>query len=151
METGGRSAASDYIKAGDLKVLEGLAPLSDPIFQYLVKLALGNNLPVYWAVIPIRLIHPFDENYRPQNHPNGQLAIGGVIRQWEAGASPAIRVYPNKGCFIMSDDYIYYEAALIAGINDLPCIVLGDTFSPGVTQVQGPLPKEEVPKALGFC
>ena len=101
----------DNIRVEDLHALEGLKPIEDPVFQYLLGLALNGKLPVHWAVVPIRVIHPFDENYQPQNHPVGQIAIEQVIDSWKdkEKPQPPVWLYPSNNCFILSDDYIIYE------------------------------------------
>jgi hypothetical protein len=100
------------------------------------------------AVIPLALIHPFDPGYRPQNLPLGRMVIDLVLREWRVGKPPVVCVYPRKGRFILSDDYVYYEAARIVNRPDLPCLVLGEAALPGVEKIQGPLKPNEVKRAL---
>ena len=127
---------------------QGFRPSCDPVFHYLMEQALAGKLAVHRAVVPLRLIYPYDASYHPQDLPIGRLVIGLVIREWERGASPVVRVYPDKDRFVLSDDYVYFEAALKAKRPDLHCLVLGEADHPGVREIEGPLPRGELKRAL---
>lgn len=129
--------------------MHGFAPRRDPVFDYLMARAWTGRLPVHRAKIPLDLIIPFDVSYHPQDLPIGKMVLARVVEDWNRGKAPAVPVYPQGERFVLSDDYVYYEAARIAAQAYLPCLVLGEAGVLGVADIRGPLSLGEVKRALG--
>ena len=127
-----------------------LSPRTDPMFSKLFKLALNGKVPTYFANIPFRLVHPFDKQYCPQDHPDGR----GIVHQMESGIAvdnaPTIWVYPKDGIFILSDDYLAYTALRNARMELLPCYVMGEPAGCEVKDIRGPLGVKGVMEAMGI-
>lgn len=144
-----RPAEADPAGQGGRPAPSGFRPSPDPVFHYLLRRALEGELAVHRAVVPIALLRPYDERYRLRDLPIGGRAIRLVLQAWADGSLPIVRVYPDRGCFVLSDDYVYYEAAREAERADLPCLVLGEAQAQGVMGIRGPLPLNEVRQVLG--
>ncbi|HET6330713.1 MAG TPA: hypothetical protein VFF76_07995 [Holophagaceae bacterium] len=143
------SARMDPSEAKRVRTVHGFVPRQDPVFDYLMAQACTGRLPVHRAKIPLDLIIPFDASYRPQDLPIGRIVLARVVEDWNRGITPTVRVYPRKERFVLSDDYVYYEAARIAAQACLPCLVLGEADVPGAADIHGPLSLGEVNRALG--
>ena len=130
--------------------LEGLKPLKDDVFSYLLERAAAGEADVYFAAVPMGLVDPFDTEYRPQDHPIGAAAIDQIFKAWQAGEYQPCWVYPRNGRFILSDDYISFAAALRGDPESLPCWVIGLPEHPDVKDVQGPIELGDVRELLGL-
>ena len=131
--------------------LEGLAPLKDETFSYLLERALQQELPVYFAAVPLRLIDPFDIAYDPSRHPVGAAAIKQTQAAWLARQYHVLWVYPKAERFVLSDDYIAYFACLPGQPDYVPCCILRKPSHPELLDLQGPLAIDKVKKLLGFA
>ena len=137
------------VKVADLKVDPATAPRSDERCIQLLTQAMRGTLPVYLALIPLSLCVPFDQDYKPGNHPlTAKLLEERAASIMEDGS--AMIVYQAGDQFIVSDDYI----TLFAYHRHLPryvaCIVLGKPEHKLVSEIEGPLSLDEVPRALGL-
>ncbi len=131
--------------------LVGLQPLSDPVFNHLLESALAGRVDVYFAAVPRSAIRPFDPDYEPQRHAVGVAAIEEVMKRWRAGAFPFSWVYQKGHEFILSDDYINWEAAKLGAPDFLPCWVLGRPDLEGVVDIQGSMDEASVRSAIGLA
>ena len=137
------------VKVEDLHVLPDLQPPKDEVFASLLGQAIGGQLDVYYAAIPLKLVEPFSKNYDPRKHPVGQQAIDAFFQAWQKNEFQISWVYPKGEKFILSDDYIIYYAALKGQPDYLPCCVLGNASHPEIKDVQGPLTPEKIRHLLG--
>jgi hypothetical protein len=144
------SRGLETVRADDLRLLPGLAPVLDQRFLALADQALVGDLPVYFAAIPLSLIRPFDAAYDPAAHPVGEAAIRQVMAEWTAGSFTPAWVYPATGAYVVSDDYIVLDAARRGQPDFLPCWVLGEPTVPGPVDVQGPIAVRDVATQLGL-
>ena len=128
-----------------------LTPVADPHFDDLLDQALKGTLPVYFAAVPLAAIVPFDKNYLPNKHPAFEAGVVQVMRQWQEGQFRQVCVYQAGQEFVLSDDYLTYEAALRGQPDFVPCWVLGRPEHDGVCDVQGPLDIPSVKRVLGFA
>ena len=144
-----RPEEEDPAGQGGWRAPGGFRPSPDPVYHYLLRRALEGELAVHRAVVPVALIRPYDERYRLRDLPIGGRAIRLVLQAWADGSLPVVRVYPDGGRFVLSDDYVYYEAAREVERADLPCLVLGEAQAPGVMDIRGPLSLNEVRRTLG--
>lgn len=133
-----------------LHVLPGLQPSHDPTFVDRLEAAMRGRLEVYFAAIPPSLIEPFDAVYAPRDHPIGEAAVRQTIEEWQAGHFHTVLVYQEGDHFVLSDDYIFWEAAKEGRPDFLPCWVLGKPEHTGIVDVQGPLAQLDVPRAVGL-
>lgn len=140
-------------KMVDLKNIrphQALKVKMDETFLELFDSAIMGKVPIYFAQVPFRLIRPFDESFLPQRrHPDGERGIQVIVELIKQGNGPAVWVYPKDGMFILSDDYISYEASSVAHAESVPCFVMGEAAAPGVEMIKGPLSREEILAALG--
>jgi hypothetical protein len=134
----------------EIKALAGLQPLFDPVFQHLLESALAGRVDVYFAAVPLASIQPFDPDYAPRRHPVGEAAVRDVVRSWRAGKVQPMWVYQKDQHFVMSDDYIVWEAVKEGQPDYVPCCILGRPDHPSITDLQGPLDQPSIRKALGF-
>jgi hypothetical protein len=135
----------------EIEALAGLRPLFDPVFRHLIERAVTGHVDVYFAAVPRALIRPFDSDYNPARHPVGRAAISEVHAKWRSGDFTAIWVYPRDNEFIMSDDYIVWEAVKEGKPDFVPCWILGKPDLLRVKDLQGPLDESGVTQALGFA
>jgi hypothetical protein len=139
------------VSAHDIEAAEGLKPLFDSVFSHLIERAYKGALDVYFAPVPRQLIRPFDVEYDPCAHPAGRAAIEAVMAQWAKGQFQYVWVYQQGDEFVLSDDYIVWEAAKRGRPDCLPCWILGKPLHAQVGDVQGPIDPKEVPRLLGFA
>jgi len=109
----------------EIESLAGLRPLFVPVLHHLIERAVSGHVDVYFAAVPRPLIRPFDPDYNPARHPVGRSAISEVHAKWRSGDFTAIWVYPKDNEFIMSDDYITWEAVKEGAPDFVPCWILG--------------------------
>ena len=121
-----------------------MQPLRDDVFQYLLGEALVGRVPLYAATIPLPLIRPFDSEYEPAKHPAGEAAIIQTMTEWRAGVFVHVWVYPKEDHFVLSDDYIIWEAAQRGQPDHMPCWVMGYPTLDGVLDIQGPIDEDDV-------
>lgn len=140
----------DEVSTREIKALDGLKPLEDKVFTYLLEQAVAGVIPVYYGAVPFIMIRPFDEGYRPEAHPVGKAAVDAIIQDWSEGKFQKVWVYPKGNHFILSDDYIVYAAAQQGQPDYLPCWILGKPEGPAVKDVQGPIAKNDLLRLLGF-
>lgn len=131
--------------------LPGLIPRFDPVFDYLVESAASGRLDVWYAAIPRNAILPFDPEYAPRKHPVGEAAVREVMSRGKKGEFAKLWVYQRGQVFVMSDDYIVWEAAREGQPDYLPCWVLGRPEHSRVVDLQGPLDHPSVLQLLGFA
>ena len=134
----------------EIHALAGLRPLYDPILGHLLEGAYHGSVDIYYAAIPLSVIRPFDPDYDPSKHPVGAAAIADVTARWRAGHFENVVVYQKGDVFILSDDYIIWEAAKRGQPDFLPCWVLGRPQHFLAVDVQGPLARGEVAKVIGL-
>lgn len=140
----------EKVNPSGIEALSGLSPLFDPVFDHLLERALSGDTEVYFAAVPRALVRPFDPDYNPSLHPVGVAAISEVNTRWRAGDVSQVWVYPKDDGFIMSDDYIVWEALKEGQPDFVPCWVLGKPNPSTVKDLQGPLEQSAVRRALGF-
>jgi hypothetical protein len=140
----------ELMDPAEIEALAGLRPLYDPVFAYLIEGAYKGRVDVYFAAVPFALIRPFDPDYDPGKHPVGRAAIAEFVARWEQGDFAQSWVYQKGDEFVLSDDYIVWEAAKIGKPDFLPCWVLGKPNNKDLKDVQGPIDSREVPAMLGF-
>ena len=103
-----------------------LTPKMDERFSQLFDEAMDGRVPVCYAVIPLALCIPFDQDYRPDLHPAGKEAIRQFADEARKGKHKFMWAYQRGYWFVISDDYMPYFAAL-SGLPDfVPCFVMGD-------------------------
>lgn len=129
-------------------------PPRDEEFSRRYQLVYDGNFPLYRAEIPISLIRPFSPEFRPGEDADGAVIIARMAlmiteARAQGEATPSIWVYPGSGCYVMSDDYIMCEAYISAGIDPIPCLVMGEPTVPGLVKVKGPAPKDAVDRITG--
>jgi len=140
----------ELMDPAEIEALAGLRPLYDPVFAYLIEGAYKGRVDVYFAAVPFGLIRPFDPDYDPGKHPVGRAAIAEFVARWEKGDFAQSWVYQKGDEFVLSDDYIIWEAAKIGKPDFLPCWVLGKPSNTDLRDVQGPIDRREVPTLLGI-
>ncbi len=131
------------IKLSDIKIKFGGKNLpKDNNFLDRYKQASLGKIPVYWGMINIEGIKPFS-NYRPEI---SQDFIDNIHQKLNSGDLISIYVYPQKGVFIMSDDYNVYYLYIYSGYKKIPCYILGEPEGKYVSDQIGPikLPKLQV-------
>lgn len=131
----------------DLNEDNQFKPPHDAIFDTLFSLAIQDDLKVYFAAIPIGLIKPFSDEFKIATIANGQQLIDSIISEAARGSFRYVWVYEKGDVFVMSDDYLIYEAFLQGQSDYVPCWILGKPRNPLVTQLQGPI---DARKAAGF-
>lgn len=126
------------------------APLLDEIFMRLMEESLDGKLQVFFAAVPMDLLHPFDPAYDPEDIPGGAQAVEYIFQQARKGDFPHLIVYPSDDVYVVSDDYAKL-AALRRGQPDFAaCWVLGQPAVPGVKDIQGPIAKDQLKKVFGL-
>ena len=128
----------EKMKVSEIEALAGLRPLHDPVFSHLLEGALAGRVPVYSCEIPPGLIRPFDRDYAPSRHPVGRAAIQDTIRRWVQGDVHKVWVYQEEQHFVLSDDYIVWEAVKQGPPAVLPCWLLGTPSNASIRHVQAP-------------
>ena len=131
----------------DLNEDNRFKPPHDEIFDTLFGLAIQDDLKVYFAAIPIGLIKPFSDKFKIAANPRGQQLIDSIISDAARGSFRYIWVYERGGIYVMSDDYLIYEAFLQMKSDYVPCWTFGKPRNPLVTKLQGPV---DARKAAGF-
>ena len=116
-----------------------LTPRDDPSLTHLMEQALRGNLPVYFAIVPIGLLVPFDIDYRPDLHPAGKQLIDRAFEDGQQGKHHYVIVYQRGIWFVTSDDYPYVFAYMRGRPDYVPCWVLGKPESDLVKDIQGPV------------
>jgi hypothetical protein len=139
---------TERIPIKNIQTDPGLTPPHDPMLDYLLEGALKGNVPVFFAAIPLKIIKPFSDQYDPRRHPIGKQAVAMIQEQWKAKRFKNMLVYPKDDAFVMSDDYVTYYACLEGKADYVPCWVFGRFTSPHTRDVQGPIAKEDLRKAL---
>lgn len=92
----------------------------------------NDQIPVYSAIIEIDAIKPHSD-YKPK--PETMKGFKSMhIERLNKGQPPMLHVYPKGDKFIMSDDYVAYYTYLDLGFDSVPCILLGDSDSPKITE-----------------
>jgi hypothetical protein len=134
----------------EIEALAGLRPLFDLVFRHLIEGAVHGRVDVYFAAVPHRRIRPFDPDYSPARHPVGAAAISDVQARWARGEFSPVWVYPKENEFILSDDYVVWEALKKGEPEFVPCWILGKPDTSIVKDLQGPLEELAVKRALGF-
>ena len=134
------------LKPTEVQAMDELRPREDPVFDYLLGQATCGRVQVFYGAVPLALIKPFDEKYRPQDHPVGQAAINQVMSEWRSGRVHFAWVYPSGSQYILSDDYITYEAAQLGQPDYVPCWILGEPDPSVVMDIQGPIDPKEIPR-----
>ena len=140
----------EKMKVSEIHALAGLRPLYDPVFSYLLEGAVAGRVPVYYGEIPLDLIRPFDPDHTPSSHPVGRAAVQETIRRWVQGDFQKVWVYQKKQHFVLSDDYIVWEATKEGRPDFLPCWVLGNPSHGSIKNVQGPIEPAEIARLLGL-
>ena len=138
------------IAVSELHSLPGLTPKHDERLSALLQGAVSDDVPVYFAVVPLALCVPFDLDYRPDLHPVGAMAIGQMTEECRNGQFQELFVYQRGKWFIVSDDYIVLFAALNGLPDYVPCWVLGKPEGDLVRDVQGPIASNDVARLLGI-
>lgn len=132
-----------YIDIADLKrPAEGSYP-PDPEFFRRFCLIMEGKMPQYKALVPMRLIRPFDPAYHHGN--------AGAIQRMAQGTigSLVLWVYQSGHMFVMSDDHGAWEALRLAQVEFAPCLVMGPELGQEVSHVHKLTPKQ-VMKAMGM-
>jgi hypothetical protein len=119
-------------------------PPHDEVFDTLFGLAMQGDLMVYFAAVPLRLIKPFSKEFKVASIPNGQQIIDSIFEEAVRGKHQQIWVYEKGDHFVMSDDYLIYEACLRGQPDFVGCWVLGRPRNPLAKQVQGPVDARQV-------
>jgi hypothetical protein len=140
----------DRMDPNEIEALAGLRPLYDPVFNHLLEGAYNGSVAVYFAAVPLVLVRPFDPDYDPTKHPIGEAAVRELISRWSTGQFQNSWVYQKGQEFVLSDDYIVWEAAKRGLPDFLPCWILGKPTNAALRDVQGPIGSNEVAKLLGF-
>jgi len=125
-----------------------LTPKIDPTFTELFKLTLKGKIPVYRLDIPIDLIQPFDKEFHPQNSPDGRRALTMLMDMYSNGKSLSAWVYPKDKMFVLSDDYLAYETARLAGAGTITCFCMGNPAKSGIYVNERPLRKTAILKSI---
>ncbi len=142
---------TERIRVADIHVSPDLCPRRDDHFARLLERALANELPVYFAAVPLAQCIPYDIDYRPDLHPVGEAAIEQAVRDAGAQKLPPLVVYPRGVWFVVADDYIPLFAALRGRPEYIPGLILGQPAqTEGLADLQGPLAPDVVRRALGF-
>jgi hypothetical protein len=141
----------DGMDSREIDALAGLRPLYDPVLSYLLEGAHKGSVDVYFAAVPLALIRPFDPDYDPTKHPVGEAAVRELMSQWSTGNFQQSWVYEKGQAFILSDDYIVWEAAKRGLPDFIPCWVLGRPTNSELRDVQGPIASQEISRLLGFA
>lgn len=140
----------ERIRVADLHVSPDLCPRRDDHFARLLERALANEVPVYFAAIPLAWCVPYDIDYRPDLHPAGAAAIEQAVRDARAQKFPPLIVYPRGVWFVVADDYIPLFAALRGRPEYVPGLILGEPpQAVGLADLQGPLAPDVARRALG--
>jgi hypothetical protein len=105
---------------------------------------------VYFAAIPPAHIRPFDPDYDPGRVPIGEAAITETMSRWRQGQFSKAWVYQKGDSFILSDDYIIWEAVKRGQPDFVPCWVIGKPTIPEVVDVQGPIRVQDIRQLLGL-
>jgi len=145
-ESGNRIVTTNV---SEIHEMPGLTPPKDAMFTYLFSKAAEGNLPVYFAAVPRSLVRPFFAEYDPRRHPIGRQAVDAKKKDWLAGKSSNMWVYPDGSTYVMSDDYITFFAAEEGQPDFLPCFILGETEDSRIKDIQGPIQVSDVRKAFG--
>jgi hypothetical protein len=138
------------VNASDIETVGELRPPLDPVFDHLIEAALAGRVPVYFGAVPRAYIRPFDPSFAATKHPVSDAAISDVHVRWQRGELTPIWIYPTSNGFIMSDDYVVWEAIKKGEPDFVPCWILGPPNHPGVTNLRGPIDQSAVKRALGF-
>lgn len=151
METANSASNRELVSVQRLEMLPELRPPHDAVLMYLLEQAVGGQVQVYSATIPLDLIDPFDPSYNPSEHPAGRAAIEEVRNGMLEGHLQRAWVYPRGSRFVLSDDYMIWRAATAAGLQGLPCWTLGDPSAIVAKSVRGPLEVRHVAQLLGLA
>ena len=116
-----------------------LVPRRDEVFMNLLGRAVAGDLPVYFAIIPRSLLRPFDATCNVAAHPAGEAALKNVMSDLIASEYHFAWVYPHRGAYVLSNDYVIWAAAERGKVEYLPCWVLGFPAVQGAVGVSGPL------------
>jgi hypothetical protein len=128
---------------GDADPDDVFAPPFDPMFSYLYGRVVEGFVPLYRANIPLTAIRVFSEAFRPDKTSDGRLAMESMKREMRTGQlTLPVWLYPNQGCFILSDDYVPLFILQELGISSYWCMVMGQFSHPLVTEIQGPAPSD---------
>ena len=130
--------------------LPGLTPKSDEHFIRLLQRGLEDELPVYFAAVPLAVCIPFDPDYRPDLHPVGKQSIEQAAAAGKQGKFENMFTYQRGYWFVISDDYIPYFAALTGLPDYVPCFILGHPDHALVRDLQGPIDPISLRQLLGF-
>jgi hypothetical protein len=126
------------------------APPYDPVFSYLYSRVVIGAIPLYQANIPLALIRPFADDFRPDATPDGRKFIHLLGAKFETGnIYLPLWVYPAGDSFVLSDDHLPFCMLKERGIVSYWCEVMGDFAHAAVTQVRGPAPLDYVRKLMG--
>lgn len=140
----------EKINPNEIHFLPELTPKRDEMLLSLMEQALKDELPLYYAAIPLALCIHFDVEYRPDMHPLGKTAIKQASDEATQNIFQELLVYPKGLWFVVADDYIPLFAA-IGGLPDyVPCYILGKPDNPHIKDVQGPIHQQDVAKVLGL-
>ena len=116
-----------------------LVPRTDDIFVNLLGRAVTGEVPVYFAIIPRPLVRPFDTTCNVAAHPAGEAAIKNAMSDLIASEYHFAWVYPHRGAYVLSNDYVIWAAAERGNVEFLPCWVLGFPAVQGAVGVSGPV------------
>lgn len=141
----------DRMDPREIEALAGLRPLYDPVFNHLLEGACNGSVDVYFAAVPLGLVRPFDPDYDPTKHPIGEAAVRELMSRWGMGKFQNSWVYQKGQEFVLSDDYIAWEAARRGQPDFLPCWILGKCTNSEVRDVQGPIDPKDVRRLLGIA
>lgn len=124
-------------------------PEPDPTFKILIEDLIMAR--VFYGLVPLSMILPFDSEYNPEITPEGKLAVNEVFNNGVNNKFRAIIVYyDSKGHWIFSrkDDYITYFANLRGQPDLVPCFLLstGNVFEKMdfIKELQGPFPGRSI-------
>jgi len=131
------------------KSLPGLTPAHDEHWIELGGRALAGEEPVYFAMVPIGNLIPFDIDYRPDLHPLGRADIARCTERALEGKFQYPVVYQRGYWFVVSDDYISLFAAMGGRPDYVACVVMGRIDHPLVKDVQA-VARGDVRKVLGI-
>jgi hypothetical protein len=135
---------------GEIQALAGLQPLFDPVFDHLLENAIQGRVEVYWATVPVQIIRPYDPDYDPTKHPVGRLGVDAFDRAWRLGNSTPVWLYQKGSEFVLSDDYVVWEAVKALHVESVPALILGKPVHEGLRDIVGPLDQAAVRNALGW-
>ena len=141
---------TERVRVADIYASPDLRPRRDDHFARLLDRALANELPVYFAAVPLAQCVPYDIDYRPDLHPAGAAAIEQALRDARAQNFPPLIVYPRGVWFVVADDYIPLFAALRGRPEYVPGLILGEPEDAlSLADLQGPLAPDLLRRALG--